>query len=234
MNTECDCGFCRKCHRAMGLAPAVPEKKVQLSASTLEILANLDRPKQVKPKAQKVIKPKEYKPRPKLDWCKAGLHKMEGDNLYLYGDRNGRQRRECRACRNGHSAEWRSRNREAKPAVEPAPCIECGFMIALRDDLFQGKVLSGAEGKCEVCYDREVISAKLAEAETWSPELQNKKRSTVYRWRHMLQRVLKDGRAYSPIVKEHGCNNSYMKHGCRCEPCREWKKDDNQRRRNAA
>lgn len=71
--------------------------------------------------------------------------------------------------------------------------------------------------RCDVC-----LAASRAYARQWSAA-------------RMAERVLRDGRMFSPTALRHGEVNTYNRYGCRCEPCttahREARRDYLARRR---
>lgn len=231
---ECDCGDCRSCRRAMGLEPA-PAPKVELSESTLRLLANLDAPKETAPKrkdqAPSVVRPRRSTRR---GWCKKGLHELVGDNVRERKVGN-RITRECRPCltervRAQHGRTPRGLN---KPA--PVPCIECGGMIGAKISGYSGWILDARDGRCQVCADRPKFEAFLAEYEQMPDGTRTKGQiNQAKKARHHLERILKDGRAYHPNPPKHGAGQAYIKYGCRCDACSGWKSEDNKARREAA
>ncbi len=230
----CDCGDCRACLRAMGFAPQPVQQPVELSESTRAILARLDAPTP----ADGVIRPQRSRPRPRVasrprDYCRAGLHKLEGDNVRTYRRSNGDIGRECWACLRERKRAQRKANPASPVPPDPVPCRECGDMIGPRIFGYSGWVLSGADGLCEVCYDRPRLQEYLAEYRKWDQETRRKKSSSATRARYMLQRILVDGRAFHPDPDlVHGTGHTYSKFGCRCAACSQWKSDDNKARRD--
>ncbi|WKK11938.1 hypothetical protein QYN14_25670 [Rhodococcus ruber] len=205
-----------------------------MSESTRAILARIDAPAP----SDDTVRPQRTRPRPSAaarsrDYCRAGLHKLEGDNIRTYRRSNGDIGRECRACLRDRKRAQRKANPASPVPPDPVPCHECGGMIGPRIFGYSGWVLSGADGLCEVCYDRPRLQKYLAEYRTWDQETRRKKASSATRARYMLQRILVDGRAFHPDPDlTHGAGHAYGKFGCRCAACSKWKSDDNKARRD--
>ena len=100
-------------------------------------------------------------------------------------------------------------------AVE-TPCRECGGMRALGVTGGRGIGVTGKNGKCEVCADRIEGLEALRAHEAGEKQLSV---SGLRRARKLIQRVLKDGRAFHPEAV-HGLANSFSNFGCRCGDCR--------------
>lgn len=227
----CDCGDCRSCRRAMGLVPA-PVKKVELSESTRRLLASLDEPKpKQRPTTVRRPRPVIHRSDHRSGYCRKDLHRLEGDNL-IVRNRPDRVTRECKACAQARKSRGRdpiaAKKVQEKPT--PRPCRECGHMIGPHFDIFKGWVLAGENGVCEVCRDRPVAEAWLAKHAGWSAAQRKGRSPQATRYRRLLQRTLRDGRAFHEGAP-HGGATGYMRFGCRCEPCRAWKSRDNAERR---
>ena len=96
------------------------------------------------------------------------------------------------------------------------PCRECGGMRALLISGARGIAVSGKDGLCEACYDRPIGLEALRAHEAGEKRLNNSK---LRRTRKLVQRVLKDGRAFHPDAT-HGLTSSYSTYVCRCVDCR--------------
>lgn len=228
----CDCGDCRTCRRAMGLTPQ-PVKKVELSESTRRLLAQLDEPKpKPRPTAVRRPRPVIHRSDHRSGYCRKDLHRLEGDNV-IVRNRPDRVTRECKACAQARKSRGgdpiAAKRSQEKP--QPRPCRDCGHMIGAHFDIFKGWVLAGADGVCEVCRDRPVAEAWLAKYAELSPEERKNRTPQATRYRRLLQRTLRDGRAFHEDAP-HGVLKGYMRFGCRCEPCRAWKSRDNAERRH--
>jgi len=233
----CDCGDCRQCRRAMGFDRPAPVEPVKLSESTLRLLADLDKPKtersESKDRPKAVVRHRPTAPR--RDYCKKDLHKMEGDNVRVATRPNGRVTRECRECIRDRMRAQRGATPRVTEKPTPVPWVECGELIGARRNGYAGWVLAGSDGKCELCVDRPKYEAFLEKyAAMTSEERTDKVRSAALKARKHLSRILKDGRAYHPESPGHGGGQSYLKYGCRCEPCVAWKTEDNRKRREAS
>ena len=99
------------------------------------------------------------------------------------------------------------------------PCRECGGMRALLISGARGIAVSGKDGLCEACHDRPIGLEALRAHEAGEKRLNNSK---LRRTRKLVQRVLKDGRAFHPEAT-HGLTSSYSTYVCRCSACREAK-----------
>lgn len=231
---ECDCGDCRTCRRAMGIIPT-PSETVQLSESTLRLLAGLDDDTPPAPKVRVKRPPVVRGPRPERvpnGMCGNGLHKMEGDNIH-YGKRgNGRVTRECRACNRARQRRLRSAQPRAVEKPTPVPCVECGGMIGAKVAGYSGWALAEENGRCEVCADRPKAEQTLAEYALMDAAGQRKHKTRAKRARRMLERVLKDGRAFHPDA-EHGTAYAYNEWRCRCAQCSGVKCANNKAARDA-
>lgn len=220
---ECDCGDCRTCRRAMGIDPT-PTKSVQLSESTLRMLAGLDEPKPDRPKPKRTratSTPAVRGPRPARvpdGMCGNGLHKMEGDNVHISTRGNGRTTRECRACARERERKCRGAQPRAVEKPTPVPCVDCGGMIGVKVGGYSGWVLAEVDGRCEVCTDRPKAEQILAEHALMDADDQRKHKTREKRARRMLERVLKDGRAFHPDAT-HGTVYAYNEWRCRCAAC---------------
>ena len=80
----------------------------------------------------------------------------------------------------------------------------------------RGIGVSGKDGKCEVCSDRGIALEDLRAHEAGEKLLSV---SGLRRARKLIQRVLKDGRAFHPGAV-HGLASSFSTFGCRCSECR--------------
>ncbi|MGV9744624.1 hypothetical protein ACWDTG_06880 [Rhodococcus zopfii] len=211
----------------MGIDPT-PTKSVQLSESTLRMLAGLDEPKPDRPNPKRTratSTPAVRGPRPARvpdGMCGNGLHKMEGDNVRIGRRSGGRVTRECRACILNRT---RSRRENQPRVTEPpasVPCIDCGGMIGVRVNGYSGWALAGEGGRCEVCADRPKAEKIIADHKLLPPEEQSKRtrRTALMRARRMLERVLDGGRAFHPGAP-HGTSYAYSEWRCRCEKCSE-------------
>ena len=235
--TLCDCGDCRQCRRAMGFERPAPVEPVKLSESTLRLLADLDNPKpertESKDRPKAVIRHRPTTPR--RDYCMKDLHKLEGDNLRIVKRKDGRVSRECRECTRERVRAQRGSMPHAEEKPQPVPCIECGEMIGARRNGYSGWITAGSDGKCELCVDRPKYEAFLAKYDQMTPAQRTAAvRIQATRARNHLTRVLKDGRPFHTESPGHGRGQSYLKYGCRCEPCIAWKTEDNRKRRVVA
>lgn len=242
---ECDCGDCRTCRRAMGMTPK-PTQSVQLSESTLRLLANLDAPQSERirehrtatPTRKKQPKPKSQSAAPRRrrlsDHCIRG-HLLAGDNVIIR--QHGKQtRRDCVTCLNEkseHPMTTAAEHKAAKPTPPATWCTTCGGEIGFVFGAWEGWKPAGRNGECEVCCDRSKYEHKLEQMMSMKPGTRTKADFTkIQRLRRFLLRELRDGRAYAPTAEQHGIGCTYQKFGCRCVECREWKSLDNKARRN--
>lgn len=105
--------------------------------------------------------------------------------------------------------------RKTLPDDQPVPCLHCGGMRGLikAAQNSQRLVLVGKDGLCEVCLDKPVLEALLAQHEAGQVKLTYERLSRARRY---TQRVLKEGRAFHPEAA-HG--SGYTGYGCRCIEC---------------
>ena len=113
----------------------------------------------------------------------------------------------------------------AKPVPEPIPCVECGELRGLAK-VGPSVRVTGKEDRCEVCFDRARITARLARHENSVDPLHKNDRLRLIK---ALDRVLKDGRAFHPDAP-HGTITGYGNYYCRCAPCVEAKTNRNRTR----
>lgn len=230
--TECDCGDCRACRRALGLTPT-PTATVVLSESTRRILAGLDTPT---PPRKRAATPAVIRPRRSQQpegWCRKGLHRLEGDNVRT-SIRGGRTVRECRPCLRDRVRVTRQNTARGCEKPDPVPCVECGGMIGAKISGYSGWVLAAEDGKCEVCKDKPKFARWLAEYEQIPAGARTmSQRTRATKARKHLERILRDGRAFHPDAR-HGAGQAYLKYGCRCTACSGWKAADNKMRRERA